>query len=88
VQVLASILGGVGAGAIRVRTGTVWGLILVHAVNDYAMFVTRDEINVTQAQSTFYLVGKILFTVISLAYGLYLMRDQLPFGRKKVVSAA
>ncbi|HLO01811.1 MAG TPA: CPBP family intramembrane glutamic endopeptidase, partial [Symbiobacteriaceae bacterium] len=47
VQVLASILGGVGAGAIRVRTGTVWGLILVHAVNDYAMFVTRDEINVT-----------------------------------------
>lgn len=87
VQVLASTLGAVGLGAIRVRTNTIWGLVLLHAINDYTMFITRDEINVTQAQSTFYLVGKVAYTLVMLAYGLYLLRDQLPFGRRRAVAA-
>lgn len=87
VQVIASILGAVGLGAIRIRTNTAWGLVVLHAINDYTMFITRDEINVTQAQSTFLLVGKIAYTTVMLAYGLYLMRDQLPLRRNKAVAA-
>ena len=87
VQVIASVLGGVGVGAIRVRTNTAWGLVLLHAINDYTMFITRDEINVTQAQSTFMLVGKIVYTLVMLSYGLYLLRDELPFRRTKAVAA-
>ncbi|MDF2627300.1 MAG: abortive infection protein [Symbiobacteriaceae bacterium] len=87
VQVIASILGAVGLGAIRVRTKTTWGLVVLHAINDYVMFITRDEVNVTQAQSTFLLVGKIVYTVVMLGYGLYLLRDELPFRAKKAVAA-
>ncbi len=77
VQVLASVFGAFGLGAIRVRTNTVWGLVLLHAINDFTMFITRDEVNVTQAQSTFYLVGKIAYCLVMLSYGLYLIRGEL-----------
>lgn len=87
VQVIASSFGAMGLGAIRVRTNTTWGLVVVHAINDYIMFITRDEINVTQAQSTFYLVGKIVYCVVMLAYGLYLLRDELPFRRNQAAAA-
>jgi uncharacterized protein len=77
VQVLASFLGAIVLGAIRLRTNTIWGLIVIHMLNDFFMFITRDEVNVTQAQSTFYLVGKIVYVVIQLVYGLYLLRAEL-----------
>lgn len=76
VQVLASALGAFGLGAIRVRTNTVWGLVGLHMINDFVMFITRDEINVTQAQSTFYLVGKVAYCLVMLGYGLYLLRRE------------
>lgn len=85
VQVLASVMGAIGLGAIRVRTNTVWGLIGLHAINDFTMFITRDEVNVTQAQSTFYLVGKIVYCLVMLGYGLYLMRGE--FKSRKAVAA-
>lgn len=85
VQVLASVMGAIGLGAIRVRTKTVWGLILLHAINDFTMFITRDEVNVTQAQSTFYLVGKIAYCLVMLGYGLYLLRGEFK-GRPAVVT--
>lgn len=85
VQVLASAMGAVGLGAIRVRTNSIWGLIGLHTINDFIMFITRDEVNVTEAQSTFYLVGKIAYCLVMLGYGLYLLRGEFK-ARKAVVA--
>lgn len=84
-QVVASFLGGIGMAAIRLRMESLWPMILAHALNDFAMFITRSEVVVTTAPPAWLVAAKTLLPLFICFYGLYLLRDEwLPGRRRKV----
>lgn len=63
-QVVGAFADGVGLAALRLRTGTLWGVIVLHACHDlFLQYTTLPKIPLDVAQDT-----------IMLAYGLYLLR--------------
>ena len=75
-QVVASFLGAIGLGAIRLRTNTVWPLVLLHAVNDFVQFTATGGLEAGDVPLMISLT-KIGLSGIMAVYGLYLLRDEL-----------
>ncbi|MFC4453465.1 CPBP family intramembrane glutamic endopeptidase [Deinococcus sonorensis] len=73
VQVVASLLGGVGFAALRLRLGSIWPLILLHALNDFVQFSAAGGLAVEHA-SVMLLVAKLSISLLIAVYGLRLLR--------------
>ena len=73
VQVLTSFLGGIGLAALRLRLGSIWPLIALHALNDFLQFSAAGGTAVADA-SPLLLGTKIAVSVLIAAYGLVLLR--------------
>ena len=73
VQVLTSFLGGIGLAALRLRLGSIWPLIALHAINDFLQFSAAGGTAVADA-SPLLLGAKIGVAVLMAAYGLVLLR--------------
>lgn len=78
-QVAASFLGAIGLGALRFRIGTLWPLVLLHALNDFLQFSATGGIEAQQVAAYLPFL-KIGISGLMALYGLYLLRDEL--GRK------
>jgi len=74
-QVVASILGGFGLAALRIRTNTIWPLILLHALNDFIQFTATGGIAASEVSYIIPLV-KVGFTLVIFAYGMFLLRAE------------
>lgn len=74
VQVLTSFLGGIGLAALRLRLGSIWPLIALHAVNDFLQFSAAGGTAVADA-SPLLLGAKIGVSALMAVYGLVLLRD-------------
>lgn len=75
-QVIASILGGIGVAAIRLRNRSIWPAILVHMLNDFAQFITRPSVFVSTTPPPMLTVLKLVLPLILCLYGLYLLRHK------------
>jgi len=87
-QMIGSTLGGIGIGALRVRTNTIWPLIVLHALNDFVQFTATGGIE-AQHVALYIPILKIGINVVLALYGLYLLRGE--FGqqaRRRVPSEA
>ncbi|WP_045234812.1 CPBP family intramembrane glutamic endopeptidase [Deinococcus pimensis] len=72
-QVAASILGGIGLAALRLRLGTIWPLIVLHALNDFAQFSAAGDTVVAHATPTL-LATKLGVSALLALYGIALLR--------------
>ena len=80
--VLAQLIMTIGSGlcftAIRLRIGTIWPLIIVHALNDFLPMVFNPEVILSGAAPS---IGFVIFAVslgvLFGGYGLFLMRHEL-----------
>lgn len=73
-QIVASGLGGIGLAALRLRTNTIWPLVLLHAYNDTVQFLAVGGANYTQIP-TMLIILKLVGPILLALYGLYLVRD-------------
>ncbi|MFC4425252.1 CPBP family intramembrane glutamic endopeptidase [Deinococcus navajonensis] len=73
VQVIASILGGVGSAALRLRFGAIWPLIALHTLNDFIQFSASQGLAVEQA-SPVLLIAKLGISTLMALYGFFLLR--------------
>ncbi len=84
VQVLFATLFGVGYAAIRIRTGTVWPLIVLHALTNLVLtLVTGDTLPVWFAIA--FMIGT---NVLLAGYGLYLLRGEREARRLQPTSSS
>ncbi|PYE50451.1 CPBP family intramembrane glutamic endopeptidase [Deinococcus yavapaiensis] len=72
VQVIASILGGIGSAALRLRFGSIWPLIALHAVNDFLQFSASQGLAVERAAPVLLIVKLGVASMMAL-YGLFLL---------------
>lgn len=87
-QVIASFLGGFGLAAIRVRIQSLWPLIIAHGVNNFTMYITREDVIVGTAPPAWLVAAKTLFPLFIFFYGLYLLRNEWLPSRKKEAKVA
>jgi hypothetical protein len=73
-QIVASTFAGIGMAALRLRTNTIWPLVLLHAYNDTVQFLAVGGANYTQIPTAL-IVLKLTGPIILALYGLYLVRD-------------
>ncbi|GGO23578.1 CPBP family intramembrane glutamic endopeptidase [Deinococcus humi] len=73
VQVIASVLGGIGSAALRLRLGSIWPLIALHTLNDFVQFSAAQGLAVQQA-SPVLLIAKLGIASVMALYGLFLLR--------------
>lgn len=73
VQVVASVLGGVGLAALRMRVGSIWPLIALHAMNDFVQFSAAGDTTVAQAAPTL-LAAKLGVASLMALYGVVLLK--------------
>lgn len=66
---------GVTFAAIRLRTGSIWPVIGIHAFFDFTSLVSLGGITVT-AQSLQSLVTSVCIGILFVAYGLFLLRNK------------
>jgi hypothetical protein len=78
-QMIGSTLGGIGIGALRVRTNTIWPLIVLHALNDFVQFTATGGIEAHHV-ALYIPILKIGINVVLALYGLYLLRGE--FGQQ------
>lgn len=76
-QVIASFLGAIGLGALRLRLNTIWPLILLHALNDFVQFSATGGIEATDV-ALIIPVAKIVLSALMAGYGLLLLRGNVP----------
>lgn len=60
--------------AIALRAGTIWPLILIHALIDFASFLANDGFN-HAATGAFDIVTAAVYTLAFTAFGVYLLRS-------------
>lgn len=88
VQIYASTLGGIGLAALRLRTNTIWPLVLLHMFNDIVQFLAVGGVSYEQIPPMLIAI-KLTYPALLALYGLYLVRDAwLPSLRRLPVSAA
>jgi hypothetical protein len=75
-QIIASVLGGIGIGALRVRTNTIWPLIVLHALNDFVQFTATGGIE-AQHVALYIPMLKVGISAVLALYGLYLLRREM-----------
>jgi len=73
-QVVASFLGAIALGAIRLRINTIWPLVVMHAINDFLQFSATGGLE-AQDVPLYIPVLKISMAAIMALYGWYLLRD-------------
>ncbi len=73
VQVVASVLGGIGLAALRLRIGSIWPVIGLHALNDFVQFSAAGDTTVAHASAGL-LVAKLAIASVMAIYGLILLR--------------
>lgn len=73
VDTIAALGLGVTFAALRVRTGSIWPLVGVHALFDFTSIVAIGGIEV-QARSLPLLVSSVVVGAVFVAYGLFLLR--------------
>jgi membrane protease YdiL (CAAX protease family) len=74
-QIIASFLGAIGLGALRLRLNSIWPLIGLHALNDLVKFVATGGIEAHQV-AIYIPILKIAISVVMALYGLYLLRGE------------
>ena len=67
---------GVTFAALRLRTGSIWPIIGIHALVDFTSLVALGGITVHK-QSTDVLISSVLVGIFFVAYGLYLIRRMI-----------
>lgn len=72
-QIVASFLGAIGLGALRIRTNTIVPLILLHALNDFLQFSATGGLEAGEVAS-YVPILKIVISGLMALYGLYLLR--------------
>lgn len=75
-QIVASFLGAIGLGALRIRTNTIVPLILLHALNDFLQFSATGGLEAGEVAS-YVPILKIVISGLMALYGLYLLRRQM-----------
>jgi membrane protease YdiL (CAAX protease family) len=72
-QIIASFLGAIGLGALRIRMNTIVPLVLLHAFNDFLQFSATGGLEAGEVER--YLpILKIVIAGLMAIYGFYLLR--------------
>ena len=66
---------GITFAAIRLRTGSIWPLVGIHALFDFTSLISLGGINVP-AQSPRVLFTSVFFGIVFVVYGLFLLRSE------------
>ncbi len=64
---------GITYAAIRLRTGSIWPLVGIHALFDFTLIISLGGINVS-AQSLQVLLTSVVIGIVFILYGLFLLR--------------
>ncbi len=72
-QIIASFLGAIGLGALRIRTNTIVPLVLLHALNDFLQFSATGGLEAGDV-ALYISILKIVLGGLMALYGLYLLR--------------
>jgi len=72
-QIIASFLGAIGLGALRIRMNSIMPLILLHAFNDFVQFSATGGLEAGEVALYISILKIVLGGLIAL-YGLYLLR--------------
>ena len=64
---------GITYAAIRLRTGSIWPLVGIHALFDFTLILSLGGINVS-AQSLQVLLTSVVIGIVFILYGLFLLR--------------
>lgn len=72
-QIIASFLGAIGLGALRIRMNTIVPLILLHAFNDFLQFSATGGLEAGEVE-TYLPILKIVIGGLMAIYGIYLLR--------------
>jgi membrane protease YdiL (CAAX protease family) len=72
-QIIASFLGAIGLGALRIRMNTIVPLVLLHALNDFLQFSATGGLEAGDVALYISILKIVLGGLIAL-YGLYLLR--------------
>jgi len=71
---------GITFAAIRLRTGSIWPLLGIHALYDFSSLISLGGIDVP-AQSPQDLIMSVFFGIVFVAYGLFLLRARETEGK-------
>jgi len=74
-QIIASMLGAIALGALRVRLNTIWPLVVMHALNDFLQFTATGGLEAEQVP-LYIPILKISIASVMALYGLYLLRGE------------
>lgn len=72
-QVVASFLGAIGLGALRIRTNSVVPLVLLHAFNDFVQFSATGGMEAGDV-ALYIPILKVVISGLMALYGFYLLR--------------
>ena len=72
-QIIASFLGAIGLGALRIRMNTIVPLVLLHALNDFLQFSATGGLEAGDV-ALYISILKIVLGSLMALYGLYLLR--------------
>jgi len=66
---------GITFAAIRLRTGSIWPLVGIHALFDFTSLIALGGVNVS-AQSPLTLISSVFIGIVFVLYGLFLIRGE------------
>lgn len=72
-QIIASFLGAIGLGALRIRMNTIVPLVLLHAFNDFLQFSTTGGLEAGEVELYLPII-KIVIGGLLAIYGFYILR--------------
>jgi len=72
-QIIASFLGAIGLGALRIRMNTIVPLVLLHALNDFLQFSATGGLEAGEVE-LYLSILKIVIGGLMAIYGFYLLR--------------
>lgn len=72
-QIIASFLGAIGLGALRIRMNTIVPLVLLHALNDFLQFSATGGLEAREVE-LYLSILKIVIGGLMAIYGFYLLR--------------
>ncbi|MGA2162630.1 MAG: CPBP family intramembrane glutamic endopeptidase [Methanoregula sp.] len=76
---------GITFAALRLRTGSIWPLVGIHALFDFTSLISLGGVNVS-AQSPQVLLTSVFIGIVFVVYGLFLLRNERN-GRKLVTNS-
>lgn len=76
-QIIGAFVHGIGLGAIRLRTNTIWFPVLLHALHDLALKYTNFPV----------IPLDVVQVTLLMVYGVYLLKDWKQAGREAVITA-